>query len=377
MEKTMLNSEQLKETFQFFIDNSTDGYFEWDLLNPTYICYSPRFKRILGYTDEEFPNTFESWRNVIHPDDLKTSIENFEKHKNNPECPYYQEVRYAHKDGHTIWVICRGTILRDENNTPTKMIGTYTDITHYKEKEKKLSSKLNSLEKKISETQFIISEVSHNVNNILSGLIGATSLLRYAQRDDDNENFKYVEDIGINLTLISQLLRDLTVYNKSGCKEVNKIEKVNIKKNTISILKPFKLRAESNGLKFIWKFKGVFPKYLYINMLGFMQILGNLLDNAIKYTKDGKIIVRFVILNSVCLHTSVSDTGIGIHKENRDKIFQPFYREKRKYCSGSGIGLYTCKGICENVGGKIWFRNRKPIGTTFHFKFPINKSKPK
>ncbi|NJO37213.1 MAG: PAS domain-containing protein [Rhizobiales bacterium] len=85
------------------------------------------------------------WRANIHPDDLAVALENFERHRADPTHPYDQIVRYRHKDGSTVWVRCRGLIIRDEDGTLRRMLGAHTDITLLKCAEEKLRQQLKAM----------------------------------------------------------------------------------------------------------------------------------------------------------------------------------------------------------------------------------------
>ena len=87
--------------FDFLQNGSLDGLWYWDIENPHEEWLSPRFKALFGYADD-VPNTSDWWQKNIHPDDLQVAIDNFEKHKADPNHPYDQVVRYRHKNGSTV-----------------------------------------------------------------------------------------------------------------------------------------------------------------------------------------------------------------------------------------------------------------------------------
>jgi signal transduction histidine kinase len=102
------------------------------------------------------------------------------------------------------------------------------------------------------------------------------------------------------------------------------------------------------------------------------QVIYNLLDNALKYTPEGEITVS---INQDRKNTifSIQDSGIGIKKEDYDKIFEPFYRGKNILeldNKGTGLGLYIARLIVQKHGGKIWFASKEKQGTTFSFSIP-------
>lgn len=121
-----------------YLDAITDGWWDWHI-ESTEQYLSPGLKKILGYEDHEMENKPESWQQLIFPEDLQKAVQNLTKHiETNGEHPYKLEVRYKHKNGHTVWVICRGQLVPDQNGELKRMIGTHTDITELKNTQDKL-----------------------------------------------------------------------------------------------------------------------------------------------------------------------------------------------------------------------------------------------
>ncbi|UZR98030.1 PAS domain-containing hybrid sensor histidine kinase/response regulator [Chondrinema litorale] len=118
------------------IEQSMAGYWDWHIPE-NYEYLSIEFKKMFGYEDHELENSPETWQKLIHPDDLDKVMKNFEDHiASKGAIPYHNEVRYFHKDGSIVWVICNGKVVEwnDEGN-PLRMIGCHIDITELKEKE--------------------------------------------------------------------------------------------------------------------------------------------------------------------------------------------------------------------------------------------------
>jgi PAS domain S-box-containing protein len=120
-----------EERYELVVRGAYDGIWDWDLTTGE-VYFSPRYKEILGYTDDEFPNKIESWKDAIHPDDFDRVV------KANQECidgkvEHFQvESRLRHKDGSYRWVMGRGTGVADENGKIQRLAGTHTDITEWK-----------------------------------------------------------------------------------------------------------------------------------------------------------------------------------------------------------------------------------------------------
>jgi PAS domain S-box-containing protein len=115
------------------LESTLSGYWDWNLKDNTEY-FSPTFKRMFGYEDHEMENSPEAWQKIIFPDDLPGVFEIFDRHvKSRGREPYYNEVRYRHKDGSTVWVICAGRVIQwSADGSPTRMVGCHVNITDRK-----------------------------------------------------------------------------------------------------------------------------------------------------------------------------------------------------------------------------------------------------
>jgi len=134
--KNLRRSQQLLEKI---FDIILAGYWDWDIPNHREYL-SPGYKRMFGYEDHELPNSPDAWKSLIFPEDLPGLLETFDRHvRSRGEIPYYSEVRYRHKDGSTVWVICSGQVIEwDSAGNPLRAIGCHIDITGQKRAEEQL-----------------------------------------------------------------------------------------------------------------------------------------------------------------------------------------------------------------------------------------------
>jgi PAS domain S-box-containing protein len=123
------------QIFEFIETHILDGLWYWDLEHSENEWKHPQYWRTLGYDPDEMPHRSSSWQQLIHPEDLKLSNLNLQKHLADPSYPYDQIVRYRHKDGKTVWMRCRGIAIRDEAGKPKRMLGVHIDITAAKHAE--------------------------------------------------------------------------------------------------------------------------------------------------------------------------------------------------------------------------------------------------
>ncbi|MFO7658381.1 MAG: PAS domain S-box protein [Bacteroidales bacterium] len=121
------------QLLQVILEDILAGYWDWDIINNTEYL-SPAFKKMFGYEDHELPNVPETWQKLIFPEDLPSVFETFNNHvQSKGKTPYYNEIRYRHKNGSTIWVICTGRVIEWlPDGQPKRMVGLHIDITRQK-----------------------------------------------------------------------------------------------------------------------------------------------------------------------------------------------------------------------------------------------------
>ncbi len=170
-------NHELKERMELALIGSNDGLWDWDILNNS-VYFSPRWKEMLGFSDEELPNEVPSWADRIHPDDVDETWADV--HKNvNGETEYYENVhRLKHKDGHWVWILDRGKVQFDENGTAIRMLGTHTDITKEKKMQLQYAHQVQIIE------QVHDSVISTDLEGIIvSWNKGSKTLLGYKAKD--------------------------------------------------------------------------------------------------------------------------------------------------------------------------------------------------
>ena len=142
---------ETQERLKLVVESSTDGIWDWNLVT-NQVYYSPRWKELLGYKDNELENCLETWENLINPDDKEQAyidVKNSQEGRNK----FYKNLhRLKHKDGSWVWIEARGRTLFDEKGNAIRMMGSNTDITENKRISLLLEEKKKELETVIRET---------------------------------------------------------------------------------------------------------------------------------------------------------------------------------------------------------------------------------
>jgi len=167
------------------------------------------------------------------------------------------------------------------------------------------------------------------------------------------------------IDLVNQLL-DASKIN-TGKFSLNK-KPADFRKLINTTLKEFTPQATAKGITISAKFKNDLPKMVFDNER-IAQVLRNLISNAVKYTKKGKVEITIEYKQGRHrIHVEVIDTGIGIAKADQDKLFQSFMRLGESKETGTGLGLVIAKGIVEGHNGRVGVRSKKGQGSTFWFE---------
>jgi len=124
-----------QKIFDFIQNSALDGMWYWDLENGEDEWMNPKFWTVLGYDPAKMPHKAAAWKNIIYEEDLILATNVLLAHKANPDIPYDLVVRYKHFQGYTVWIRCRGMVIRDEEGKPYRMLGAHTDVTSLKKKE--------------------------------------------------------------------------------------------------------------------------------------------------------------------------------------------------------------------------------------------------
>lgn len=143
--------------FQFIQNSCLDGLWYWDLEKPDNEWMNNRFWEVLGYNPDDKPHSSREWKELIYPEDLPLIENNVKAHNLDPTKQLDQIVRYWHKNGSTVWVRCKGIIIR-KNGKPIRMIGAHIDYTKVKEYEEKYKRNLREMDRVYADVKLAYEE---------------------------------------------------------------------------------------------------------------------------------------------------------------------------------------------------------------------------
>ena len=246
-------------------------------------------------------------------------------------------------------------------------LNTFVDISQI---ERAIKAQENANKMK---SQFL-ANMSHEIRTPMNGIIGITDLL--SETNLNQEQKELVDLIQNSAEVLLRIINDILDFSKIEAGKLI-IEKVpfNIRQILKSIQENFSIQASAKKLILIFDIAPEIPEDLIGDPVRLQQVFSNLIGNAIKFTKEGKIQVKININSEkdqeIELKFSVADTGIGIPKESIGKIFESFTQVDssmtRKY-GGTGLGLTISKQLVELMHGKIWVKS--PSGISKNKDYP-------
>ncbi len=338
----------LKERLEYAISGTQDGLWDWNI-KTNEVYFSPRWKEMMGYHDDELPNVLETWENNVHPDDLEKTLEAVTFSQEIPGRFYENVHRIRHKSGNWLWILDRGQTVFDDEGKPIRMVGFHTDITKQKHLEQEL---LEKEELMIAQSRHVamgemIGMIAHQWRQPITVIaMGANNMLADIA----------LEEVKIeNFMLESQQILQQTEYLSKTIDDFRTFFRPNKEKDEVKVIDIF-LEAkqimgkslENHNVELVLSDHGNETILTYSREL--LQVILNLLKNAKEVLDSNKTNNPYINVNIQSLTDNITitlcDNGGGINENLLERIFEPYFSTKDTK-SGTGLGLYMSKIIIE------------------------------
>ena len=367
-----------EERFLLAVRGTDAGIWDWDLRTDT-VYFSPRWKSMIGYAEDEIEDDFSEWETRLHPDDRERATATISEYLEGRVPQYELEHRLRHKDGSYRCILARGVAVRDEEGRPYRMAGSHLDVTALKQAQSELEQAKEAAEAASRAKSEFLANMSHEIRTPMNGIIGMIDLaldtdLTPAQRE-------YLTMAAQSADTLLRLLNDILDFSRI---EAGRLELITapfgLRECLGDTMKTLGLRAAAKGLELAWHVPPDVPDFVFGDAGRLRQVLVNLTGNAIKFTDEGEVVVtveqEFQTDESIGLRFSVRDTGIGIPPETQRLVFEAFVQadgSATRRFEGTGLGLAISAQLVALMGGRIWVESQPDRGSTFHFTVTLGR----
>jgi PAS domain S-box-containing protein len=356
--------------YEILVQSANDGVSFYDR-NWSLKYANPAFYSMIGLNKETY--TYLDNKVLIHPDDKDYEEKRIQSLASNGF--HESELRLKHIDGHFVNLSTRSIVVKNDNGEILGSLTISRDITKLKQVHEELIKAKFEAEASNRLKSSFLANISHEIRTPLNSVVGFSNLL-LADGLSTETKAEYIENINHNSEKLLQIIGDIidlsrlessqieiTYEEASLSSIINEIieeARKDIKRNEKSIFLSFKNNFEDNS------------DLIFTDRIWLKRVLTHLMDNAVKFTLDGSVEFSYLKENENIVF-KICDTGIGINKENLSRIFEEFSQEidgHHRPFEGLGIGLTLAKEVVERMGGKIYVKSEKGVGSEFSFSIP-------
>ncbi|MCF7823131.1 MAG: PAS domain S-box protein [Candidatus Marinimicrobia bacterium] len=379
-----LSERMLKEVtdrYAMAMNATKDGIFDWNLVTNE-IYYSPGWKGMLGFADDELANDFSIWEQLTAPEDVERSWKMQTELINRKRDRFEIEFKMKHKDGHWVDILSRANAVFDDTGQAIRIVGTHIDISERKRAEaEKLALESQLLRsQKLEAIGTMAGGIAHDLNNILQELYLYTGILK-DRLPADEQLHSIVQNIKAAEYRASDLVSQMLTFSRREKTELKPVKIQNLLKEALTLIRastPSTIEINHNIDTDCGAVLG--------NVSQVPQVIINLCNNAVHAMRDGggtlSVSLRevdalikteageVVPSENGVVELMVNDTGHGMDSETLDLIFDPFFTTK-DVNEGTGLGLSMVHGIVKSMHGQIEVMSEPAKGTSIRVLFPI------
>ncbi len=377
--------QQIKKSHRFLqglTDAMGEGVYALDTHGDC-IFINPETENLTGWSREELIGN--NIHNIIH-------FQTHEgKHVAAEDCPanksieqgkiyYSEDEHFTNKKGELFPVSIKSVPLYEEDHI-IGSVAIFHDVSERKKNEKELVDAKIQAEQANKEKSNFLANMSHEIRTPMNAIIGMSYLALQTNLNPKQKN--YINKVHYSAESLLRIINDILDFSKI---EAGKLEIETVHFELSSVLENIEIllqeKINKGSLKLIFKTDSNIPDNLKGDPLRLSQILINLGNNAIKFTEQGSVIIRSVLEQAndpqyIRIHFTIEDTGIGINKQQQEKLFKSFSQADssttRKY-GGTGLGLSISKNLAQLLGGDIWVESTPDVGSNFHFTVQFKQS---
>lgn len=361
-------AEESESKFRTLFEQASDGIFIADKAG-NYLEVNENACLMLGYSREEMLKL--NFRDILSKKSLEEAPVKMSELKTGNIV--LSERVLVRKDGSSFFAEISGKMLPDG-----RLQGIVRDITERRRFENELVAAKEKAEESDRLKTAFLQNMSHEIRTPMNAILGFADLL--PEFFDDHEKLTNFSNIikqkGTDLLeIISNILDIARIESGQVALNTQECRMGDLFNEIEALFREYQEGFRNDQVEFELKIDAeVRDLMVEIDQGKLKQILINLIGNAFKFTRSGKIELGCRLDEQSVLSFYVSDTGIGIPKEKHEDIFRQFIRVDQdtvRLYDGTGLGLPIVLGLLELMGGKIWLESEKGVGSTFYFTIPF------
>jgi PAS domain S-box-containing protein len=358
MEETLLKTQ---ERVELALAGADLGMWDWNI-KTNELIHNDRWCEMLGYQSKDIKPHFDSWKNLIHPDDLEDTINEINLHLNSEIDFFESEYRMKNTSSKWQWIQSRGKIVEwGANEEPLRITGTSMDTSERKKFEEDLchSNELKDLFTDI---------MRHDLLNPAGNVRGFADLL--FEDEDDEKKKKFIDSIRRNNNKLIEMIEVAAKFAKIESTEEMELQKMDLADLIRTVIDQFEHILEDRQMTIDMKANSTY--YSMVNPI-VEEIFANYISNAIKYSPEGTVITVNIIDVNYDWKVEVTDSGEGIPDKYKSHVFDRFKRANKTGVKGTGLGLAIVKKIADILNGEVGVENN-PNGQGSRFWVKLKKA---
>lgn len=339
------------------------------------VFYSPSIKKVTGYSPAELIKKDSLGRDFVFHEDISDVKKKLHKIESGKVSSLKILFRFVRKDGKIIWL--KEQIKAEPFEDGIILKGLVVDVTEFKKAENDYGEIINNLSAEITARDNFLSILSHDLRAPFSSILGFTEILLNESsltEAERTEYLNYINDSSNNqLRLVNYLLDWSNLQTGRMHLDPQRVQAQSLVFNCISALTGIAMRKNID-------IKVSVPESLFLEADErlMIQVITNLVSNAIKFSDEGKTIrITADRFNNELVEFVIRDEGVGIPDIYQPRIFRfekMFSTRGTKGEKGTGLGLSLVKEIIERHKGQIWFYSKEKVGSEFHFTIPSSEN---
>ncbi len=362
-----------EERWMFALEGAGDGVWDWDLAREQ-MFFSPRWKGMLGYGDQDVADSLDEIFRLAHPDDRDALAGTMTSYRALGTDILQSEFRMRHRDGHYLHILSRGKVVsHSTDGSPRRIVGTHSDITPIKMAERALREKQTAEAANAAKTEFL-SRMSHEIRTPLNAVNGFAQLLQLQleRQHQDATQLSYVTQIRHASQHLMGLVNDVLDLQQVEAGMLNfTLEPLALADEVMQCITMLHPMAGARHIELSNHIDGEW--HVVADRQRLRQVIMNIGSNAIKYNRDGgtvRLSVDATLPRGLSL--VIEDTGPGMTAQQLSRLYQPFERLGRETSNieGTGLGLIITRSLIEAMSGCMVIRSQPGAGTRVHITLP-------